>query len=111
MSEQDASFSEGGMIIYVDIDGSICTQDGINYESAQPIPERIEKINKLFDRGHKIVYYTARGTGTGKDLKVETANQLREWGVKYHGLEFGKPLYDLFIDDRAINARSIERLK
>ena len=27
--------------------------------------ERIQKINKLYDEGHIIVYWTARGTMTG----------------------------------------------
>lgn len=99
------------MIIYVDIDNTICETEGLDYKNAKPIKERIDKINALFDRGHKIIYWTARGVGTGTNWSVVTVEQLKDWGVKYHGVEFKKPLYDLFIDDRAINARSIERLK
>jgi hypothetical protein len=29
--------------------------------------------------------------------------QLDAWGVKYHELRLGKPVYDLFIDDKAMN--------
>ena len=32
-----------------------------------------------------------------------TKNQLKKWGVKYHKLIFGKPSYDLFIDDKNLN--------
>ena len=33
--------------------------------------------------------------------KKLTTNQLKRWGVLYHKIEFGKPSYDLFIDDKA----------
>jgi hypothetical protein len=39
------------------------------------------------------------------DWKAVTEKQLQEWGVKYHELKFGKPYYDLFIDDRNMNTR------
>ena len=29
--------------------------------------------------------------------------QIDSWGVKYHELLLGKPRYDIFVDDRAIN--------
>ncbi len=71
------------MIIYVDIDHTICdNHDYLNYGDAVPWQENINKINKLYDDGHKIVYWTARGTGTGIDQRDLTQNQFREWGVK-----------------------------
>ena len=36
----------------------------MDYSVAKPYFDRINKINKLFDDGHKIVYWTARGTIT-----------------------------------------------
>ena len=65
--------------------------------------ENIEKINKLYDSGDTIVYWTARGTGSGIDWESATKQQFEEWGVKYHDLKFGKPIYDLFIDDKNMN--------
>ena len=50
----------------VDIDGTICTPgptEEMRYEQALPIQDRIDKINKLYDEGHTIVYLTARGMG------------------------------------------------
>ena len=48
----------------VDIDGTICTPvSNGNYGEATSIPSHIEKINKLYDEGHTIVYLTARGMG------------------------------------------------
>lgn len=93
------------MIIYVDIDETICkTQSDRDYSNSLPLHDRIERINKLYDGGNTIVYWTARGTETGLDWKEVTENQFKEWGVKYHELKFGKPFYDLFIDDRNINS-------
>ena len=31
-----------------------------------------------------------------------TQNQLKNWNVNYHKLIFGKPSYDLVIDDKSI---------
>ena len=31
-----------------------------------------------------------------------TVRQLKNWKVKYHKLIFGKPSYDLFVDDKAL---------
>jgi len=93
------------MIYYVDIDETICeSPKSRNYAEATPLPERIEKVNKLFDKGYTIIYWTARGTGSGIDWRQTTESQFKEWGVKYHELKFGKPIYDLFIDDKNINS-------
>jgi len=92
------------MIIYVDIDETICiSPENRDYTLADPIVNNIQKINKLYDEGNKIVYWTARGTGSGIDWRSVTENQFEMWGVKYHELHFGKPIYDLFIDDKNIN--------
>jgi hypothetical protein len=92
------------MVIYIDIDDTIClSPDKPNYTTSTPIQQNIEKANKLFDDGHLIVYWTARGSATGVDWSDLTKKQLDQWGVKYHSLKFGKPAYDLFIDDKNIN--------
>lgn len=94
------------MKIYVDIDETICFYSGERkYPDAKPMPERILKINSLYDKGHEIVYYTARGATSGLDWNELTANQLKEWGCKYHRLSVGeKPDYDLFICDKAVTS-------
>ena len=93
------------MLIYVYIDETICeSPEDRDYTKAQPIKERIEKINKLFDEGNTIVYWTARGTMTGIDWYQVTQKQFEIWGVKYHDLKMGKPAYDLFIDDKNIKS-------
>jgi len=91
------------MIIYVDIDETICDYgDTREYPLAQPIIDNIKKINKLYDKGHYIKYWTARGTVTKIDWYDVTKKQLDEWGCKYHELSTGeKPAYDLLICDKA----------
>jgi hypothetical protein len=69
-----------------------------------PIKENIEKINDLYNQGHTVVYWTARGTKTGLDWYELTGRQLKEWGAKYHDYKVGKPAYDVFICDKAINS-------
>ena len=97
------------MIIYIDIDETICNTNGDkhvarDYSLATPIRENIEKANKLYEDGHTIIYWTARGSQTGLDWTKLTKKQIKEWGVKCHEVRLGKPHYDLFICDKAINS-------
>ena len=92
------------MRIFVDIDETICFYDGVDrlgYKNAIPNKTNIDKINKLYDEGHEITYWTARGSFSGIDYLELTANQLDEWGCQYHELSVGeKPNYDLLICDK-----------
>lgn len=86
----------------VDIDNTICYQKKpSDYPNSIPISERIEKINQLFDDGHEIIYWTARGAVSKIDWRKLTEKQLIEWGCKYHELWMQKPQYDVWIDDKA----------
>tara|TARA_R100001126_G_C4744769_1_gene110092 strand:- start:146 stop:493 length:348 start_codon:yes stop_codon:yes gene_type:complete len=96
-------------ITYVfDIDGTLCTLTDGDYEKAEPIRERIDKVNELYDLGHNIILNTARGMGRTDNapiyaerlFKKLTQRQLEEWGVKYHRLFMGKPSGDVYIDDK-----------
>jgi len=90
-------------IIYVDIDETICDtpgEDVRDYYSSTPRPETILKVNKLYDDGNRIVYWTARGSRSGKDWYKLTESQLESWGAKYHELRCDKPYYDVFYDDK-----------
>lgn len=94
-----------------DIDGTICTITNGNYYQSIPYIDRIEKINALYDNGHKIIFLTARGMGsTNNNVQAAyakyynlTESQLKQWGVKFHSLFLGKPNGDHYIDDKAIN--------
>lgn len=87
----------------IDIDGTICTDSRGQYELARPMPNRIEYFNNLHKMGHEVVYWTARGSNSGKDWSELTKKQLKNWGVKYTELKMGKPAYDFWIDDKAYN--------
>lgn len=93
------------MNIYVDIDETICFYSNKReYTLAEPNFDNINKINKLYDSGNLITYYTARGTINKRELdeiKKITKKQLKKWGCKYHNLSIGeKPAYDLLICDK-----------
>ena len=100
----------------VDIDGTICSPiTGRNYEEAKPWQDKIDAINKLYDDGHTIIYFTARGMGRfdgDPDAAIKAAalltdltkEQLKSWGCRYHSLILGKPHADYFIDDKGINS-------
>lgn len=91
-----------------DLDETLCYSSldkPRDYTSAQPYKNAIKRVNKLFDAGHHITIFTARGCTSGVDWHETTSGQLKSWGVKYHKLiDKGKPHYDLFIDDRVKNA-------
>jgi len=94
-------------VIYVDIDGTICSISK-PYSDAQPILEHIDKINKLYDDGNTIIYYTARGAATKVDYTELTKQQLKDWRCKFHELKMNhKPFYDLFICDKSIRIEEL----
>jgi len=89
------------MIYIVDIDNTICSNKNSDYHNSIPYMDRIAKINHLYDSGHTIIYWTARGGSTGINWSEVTASQLKEWGCKYHELKMNKPSYDVWVDDKA----------
>ena len=101
------------MVYVIDIDGTICSPAiGGDYNKATPYVNRINKINSLYDSGHTIVYFTARGMGrhdnnprkATQQFYSMTEQSLREWGAKYHDLILGKPAGDIYIDDKGVEA-------
>ena len=93
-------------IICFDIDNVICkTGKDKNYKKSKPILKNIKTINLLYEKGHQIHYWTARGANSGKNWDELTVQQLNSWGVRYNSINMGKPHYDIWIDDKAINAK------
>ena len=95
-----------------DIDGTICKEVILengkkDYANHIPIPERIVKMNALYDSGHHIMYMTARGITSKIDYYELTFKQLKKWGAKFHELSVGEKIhYDVWIDDKAANSES-----
>tara|TARA_Y100001938_G_C7992730_1_gene380357 strand:+ start:563 stop:949 length:387 start_codon:yes stop_codon:yes gene_type:complete len=110
--------------IAFDLDEVICSrtsdEGGVSkYHTCYPLPKMISIVNESYEQGNKIIIYTARGmsmfSGNVQKIYSElyeiTKDQLRAWGVKHHELIMGKPHYDIFIDDKAINSEKVTSLK
>ena len=95
-------------IICFDLDNVICKTKRNDYKKSKPLKFNIKVINKLYENGHFIKIFTARFMGRFGDNSVKarklgysfTMDQLKSWNVRYHKLIFGKPSYDLFVDDK-----------
>lgn len=75
----------------IDIDGTI-TDDVPNEEpermvDCEPYPDALETINKWYDQGHIICFFTSRT----EDLREITETWLKKNGFKYHSVLMGKP--------------------
>ena len=99
------------MTYVFDIDGTLCTKlSDQEYEAAEPIKERVDVVNYLYEQGNTIIMQTARGMGrydNNPQKAIEkfyalTAEQLKSWGVKYHMLFLGKPAGDIYVDDKGL---------
>lgn len=102
----------GSLTICADVDDTILTCTNRDYDYAIPKQEMIDKLNKLYDNGNKIIYYTSRGMAScGGDLeKIRKTKlpQLVHWleshNVRYSDIYIGKPNADIYVDDRGVSA-------
>lgn len=83
--------SEGIKNYLIDIDGTIC-DDIPNEEpermlTAEVYPEALHIINKWYEEGHIITFFTSR-TEAHREY---TERWLKNHGFKYHGMVMGKP--------------------
>ena len=79
-------------IFIIDIDGTICenvkNEEGLEkMRNARPFPDSINEINRMYDEGHYICFFTARTD----DHKEVTEEWLRIHNVKFHKILFNKP--------------------
>ena len=75
----------------IDIDGTI-TEDVPNEEpermlTCKPFPDALEILNKWFDEGQIITFFTSRT----EEHRNFTETWLKKHGFKYHGLLMNKP--------------------
>ena len=111
--------SDDRRVVLVDVDETICFYSGKRqYDLAEPSEENIAKINKLYDEGWYVIYWTARGgskksRALGRCYYEFTWKQLESWGCKFHDLSTGtrgkyiKPPSDLVIDDKSIRIEEL----
>lgn len=75
----------------IDIDGTICddvpNEEPERMKHVLPYPDSLEILNKWYDEGHIITFFTSR-TDAHKEI---TENWLSKHGFKYHGLLLNKP--------------------
>jgi uncharacterized HAD superfamily protein len=96
------------MKIVVDLDGTIC-EEMPTFEKALAKPKKraIRYLNSLSKKGHFIIIYTARGWAEYN----MTYSWLNEHSIPFDVLMMGKPIYDIWIDDRAIKFTSWDNIK
>jgi capsule biosynthesis phosphatase len=98
--------------LVIDLDGTLCMQmpSSFLYRCAPPIRRMIDRVNTMYDLGWHITIFTARGMNSydgdidkiEKNLGEMTREWLKENGVKYNRLMFGKPPGHLYVDDRCM---------
>ena len=75
----------------IDIDGTICddipNEEPERMSTAKVYPEALETLNRWYDSGHIITFFTSR-VEIHRDI---TEKWLNVHGFKYHGLLMGKP--------------------
>lgn len=75
----------------IDIDGTVCddipNEEPERMVTAQLYPDALITINKWYDEGHIITFFTSRV----EDHRLVTEEWLKKNNFKYHGLLMGKP--------------------
>ena len=94
------------------MDGTICEtrKDGEKYDEVKPKPGAVDTLRQLRLDGHYIIIYSSRHMATcNNNLGKITAIQapvFEKWfkkhKIEYDELWFGKPLADIYIDDKTI---------
>lgn len=103
---------EGKCTFVFDIDGVVAQMDeSLQYDKEQPLKRTINIINRLYEYGNEIILFTARGYKTGIDWKDITQKQMKDWGVCYHELKFGKPAATFYVDDKNMDLEYLYELE
>lgn len=75
----------------VDIDGTVCedipNEEPERMSTATVYPDALATVNKWFDEGHIITFFTSRT----EEHRIVTERWLQENGFQYHHLLMGKP--------------------
>lgn len=92
-------------VIAIDLDGTICSEEK-TFEKSLALPNKgvIPALKKMSDEGHVLIIWTARGWEQYRMTKA----WLTENEIPFDQLIMGKPIVDLFIDDRARHFTSWE---
>ena len=99
------------LIYCFDLDNVLFKSFGSNYKKSKPILKNIKILKMLKKKRHYIKIFTSRYMGRNNENKMLakkqgykfTKNQLKKWNVTYDELIFGKPSYDIFVDDKNLS--------
>tara|TARA_B100000029_G_C17315095_1_gene865914 strand:- start:216 stop:566 length:351 start_codon:yes stop_codon:yes gene_type:complete len=99
------------LTICFDLDNTLCKTKKSDYKNSRPILKNIKIVNDLYNKGVIIKIFTSRFMGrtnenVSKAKKMGlnfTKKQLKLWNIKHNKLIFGKPSYDLIVDDKSLN--------
>ena len=104
--------------IVIDLDDTMCFTRNRDFENSIPNELVINKMNELYNKGWKLIIYTARGAKSCKTLEERekkyrniTENWLKKNNVKYNKLLFGKMNADYYVDDKNMNIEEFINFK
>jgi len=111
--EQSPVISNKKMRVCFDLDNTLVTYPETpgDYSTVKPIKKMIDLLHFFRNQGHEIIIYTARRMETHKsnvgkvvkDIAMVTFSTLEKFNIEYDEIIFGKPIADIYIDDRAMN--------
>lgn len=103
------------MRIVFDLDDTICRTQNRDYANSTEISDVVFKMKQLRETlpGTEIIVHTSRGMAScnGDVEAAEKKNRpiiekwLKDHGIEVDGIIFGKPLADIYVDDKAMTAQ------
>jgi hypothetical protein len=111
MEENDITqlTGDGSKRVFVDFDKTITTGEGPPFWSEdsyeEPDEEMVEWVNEQYNKGNFIVVWTARPWSQAQNV----AGYLTTWGVKYYGIRCNKGGADIYVDDKCINVKEVDK--
>lgn len=104
------------LTIAIDVDGTVADCSKVDFSKvgrnpyelmkAKPIKGALNAVKKLYRQGHKVVFHSSRNHGS----KKVTKEWLKKYGFPFHHIEMAKFVAHIYIDDRAINGCSWNRV-
>ncbi len=94
------------MKIILDLDGTICSEEKYENRKKAKLLEGAKKSIDKLKKGNKIIIYSARGWHEYNS----TLKWLNKNKIYFDQLILGKPIGDVWIDDRAIKFESWKKI-
>lgn len=96
------------MRIGIDLDGTFLTD---RYKSGgvlrcKLLPGAKETVEKMRATGHEVIFFTHRSL----ELKPETIKWLKDNHIKYDGIIFEKPYFDVYVGNEAVHFTSWDKV-